>query len=220
MNKKKLVAGLLTSASVLGICLSGGTAFADNVTDQDTQVGIGFGEHITGGPEDGELQIAWLPKEFNFGSGKTPDASLAVDYDVTGGAKKYVVVSDERPGVGVEKWELTAKLGDLKTTTGNKLAGATINFAGAMKGYAGNKAPEDPASVIAPGSRTATVPTGTISLAQGATGTLVMEDTVGTSYKGKTALEMTNIKLNVPGGAALDNQTYTGTVTWSLDDTL
>lgn len=217
MNKKKLVAGLLTSASVLGICLSGGTAFAA-VQEEDTTVGIGFGEHIN--PPGGELQIAWLPKTFDFGSGHTPDAANAVAYPAAGNAKKYVVVSDARPETGVEKWTLTAKLSDLKDGS-NTLSGATLDFKTAMMGYSGNKAPEDAGSVIAPGARTAVVPTDA-SLVPGGSAVKVMnDDGAGTSsYKGKTAVEMTDIELNVLGGKALDNKTYTGAVTWSLDDTI
>ncbi|MGG5369399.1 WxL domain-containing protein [Enterococcus sp. AZ196] len=218
MSKKKLVAGLLASASVLGICLSGGTALAAEVQKEDTTVGIGFGEHVN--PPGGELQIAWLPKSFDFGSGHTPDAVNAVDYTAKGAAKKYVVVSDARAESNADKWILTAKLSDLKDGA-NTLSGATLKFNTTLMGYSGDKAPEDPTSVIPAGTRTAVVPA-TASLTPGAAATTVMNDDGAgtTSFKGKSAVEMSDIKLNVLGGKALDNKTYTGTVTWSLDDTL
>lgn len=222
MNKKKLVAGLLASASVLGVCLSGGTALAA-VHEEETTVGIGFGEHKPGGPEGEDLQIAWLPKAFDFGSGHTPDASGSQDYDATGAAKKYVVISDARAEGGSDKWELSAGLSELKTADGNVLTSATLGFDATMMGYSSNKAPEsDPSPVIAPGARTATTPLASVSLTQKAAATKVLVDNGSgvSSYKGLTALEMTNIKLTVPGGAALDNKTYTGKVTWSLDDLL
>lgn len=217
MNKKKLVAGLLASASVLGVCLSGGTAFAANVSDQDSQVGIGFGEHIIGKP--GELEVKWLPRELDFGSGHKPDAAQAVDYDAKGAAKKYVVVSDAREDIDRVAWTLTAKLSDL-SDGGNSLAGVSLNFDSTLMGYAGDQAPEDPSSVIAPGSRTAVVPS-SVSLTPNAV-TKVMHDNGGgtASYLGQSAVEMSNIKLKVLGGSALQNKTYTGTVTWSLDDTI
>lgn len=222
MNKKKLVAGLLASASVLGICLSGGTALATEVSSQDTEVGIGFGEHIKGVP--GDLEIKWLPKEFNFGSGHTPDAANSKSYSAEGAAKKYIVVSDARDDLPqYNQWMVTASLSKLQTTGGNELAGAELSFDGEVKGYAGNKAPEDPSSVIAadPAKHTAVV-VASPTLAQGGAAEKVMEDDgKGTSsYKGKTAMEMTNIKLTVPGGVALENASYTGKVTWSLDDTI
>lgn len=214
MNKKKLVAGLLASASVLGVCLSGGTAFAAHVQDEDTTVGIGFGEHIN--PPGGDLQIQWLPRELNFGSGHKPDAAQSIDYVAEGNAKKYVVVSDARADDVGQQWTLTGKLSELKDG-GNALKGATLKFNSTLMGYTGNKAPEDAGSVIAVTGQTATVQNGVLQAGDAATS--VMEDNTGTSsFKGKSALEMSDIKLSVPGGAALENKTYTGTVTWSLSD--
>lgn len=59
-------------------------------------------------------------------------------------------------------------------------------------------------------------------LNQGGVAQKVMEDDgSGTSsYKGTTALEMDEIKMSVPAGVAKAGRQYSGTVTWSLDDTL
>ena len=47
--KKKIFAGLLASATVLGLFAAGGTAFAAQVDNTDTEAGIGFSLHQPGG---------------------------------------------------------------------------------------------------------------------------------------------------------------------------
>ncbi|WP_240076674.1 WxL domain-containing protein [Enterococcus faecalis] len=44
--------------------------------------------------------------------------------------------------------------------------------------------------------------------------------TGGASFLGSTAMEMSNVKLEVPANAAKINQQYSGTLTWSLNDTI
>ncbi|MFM2487861.1 hypothetical protein ABW365_05435 [Enterococcus avium] len=48
--KKKIFAGLLASATVLGLFAAGGTAFAAQVDNTDTEAGIGFSLHQPGEP--------------------------------------------------------------------------------------------------------------------------------------------------------------------------
>lgn len=224
MNKKKLVAGLLASASVLGVCLSGGTAFATEQDSQDTTVGIGFGDHTDGG--NGPLKLEWLPKSLNFGDGHEVNAQ---DFDFPlkdASSPKYVIVSDTRPDVDRIEWKLTAKLSELKSAAGNKLNGSSLNFTNTMMAYSGTDHP-NATNVVAPtpGQQTATITEANASLDAGAsTATEIMQDKGGptgtNSFNGKTATQLGDIKLKVRANSAAEKQTYTGTVTWSLDDTI
>lgn len=214
--KRKLMAVLLASASVLGVCVAGGAALAAEVDTQDTNVGIGFSGHTTP-PGTDDLTLKWAPISFDFGSSNTVNAATQAFNEDTG-AKKYVVVSDART-TGTDEWKLTAKLTQL-TSGSSTLTGATLSFDSAKKAYVGTAAPETPGSIIAPtAAHTATVAGATQTLTPGATAVTVMSDAV-TSYKGDTAMEMDNIKLNVPGGVAVEGKQYSGKLTWSLDSVI
>ena len=217
--KKRFFAGLLASATVLGVFVAGGTALAAEKDSHDTEVGIGFSAH-TVPPGTDPLTILWAPINFDFGTTNTVNTAAAT-FNETSAANRYVVVEDDRVETNADKWELTAKLSDMKDGT-VQLTGATLSFDAVKKAYTGTAAPEAPGSIIAPTAlHTATVPA-TQTLAQSATAVKVMEDDGGgtSSYKGTTAVEMSNIKMNVPGNAAQAGKQYKGTLTWSLDDTI
>jgi len=219
--KKRIFAGLLASATVLGVFVAGGTALAAEKDSYDTEVGIGFSAH-TPPPGTDPLTIQWAPISFDFGSTNTVNTA-AVSFSETSGANRYVVVKDGRAESGSDKWELTAKLSDMKDGS-VQLTGATLSFDAVKKAYMGTgpEAPEETGMIAAPTAlHTATV-TATQTLAQSATAVKVMDDDGAgtTSHKGSTAMEMTNIKMNVPANAAQSGKQYKGTLTWSLDDTI
>ncbi|MBO0459899.1 WxL domain-containing protein [Enterococcus hulanensis] len=219
MNKKRLVAGLLTSATVVGLFAAGGTAFAAEVDTHDTTLGIGFSDHSTP-PGTGDLTMKWAPIKFNFGTSNQVN-TVANAFSEESGVKKYVVVSDARAESGADKWDLTAKISNIASGP-TQLVGATLSFDTAKQAYQGVDAPEAPGSIIAPTLAHTAVVSANQTLAQGATATVVMSDdgSSTSSYKGMTALEMDNIELNVPANAAEAGKQYTGTLTWSLDDTI
>lgn len=214
--KKKLLASLLASASVLGVCVASSVALAAEVDSQDTNVGIGFSGHVTP-PGTDALTLKWAPIDFDFGSANTVNAAAQAFSEDTG-AKKYVVVSDSRAETGAEEWMLTAKLTPMASGA-STLTGATLSFDSTVKAYVGTAAPETAGSIIAPTGQTATVAAANQTLTPGAAALKVMSDTAS-SYKGDTAMEMTNIKLNVPGGVAVQGKQYSGKLTWSLDDVI
>lgn len=215
--KKKVLAGLLASATVLGMFVAGGTALADEKDSHDTGVGIGFSGHTTP-PGTDDFTLKWAPINFDFGSSNTVNAAAQAFNEDTG-AKKYVVVSDGRAETGAEEWKLTAKLTPLVSGS-SSLTGATLSFDSAKKAYVGTASPETAGSILAPSaSHTATVAGATQTLTPGAAAITVMSD-AQSSYKGDTAMEMDNIKLNVPGGVAVEGKQYSGKLTWSLDDVI
>ncbi|MBO0410528.1 WxL domain-containing protein [Enterococcus hulanensis] len=216
--KKKLLAGVLASATVLGVCMAGGAALAAEQDTVTTNAGIGFTDYVPGGT--GDLAIKWAPGSFDFGTTNTVNAS-ATAYNEDSGAKKYIVIQDKRAETNADKWELNVGLSDIKSGSA-QLTGATLEFDAAVQAYQGTATPESPGSIVAPTDQTATVTNVKQVLNQGGVAQKVMEDDgSGTSsYKGTTALEMDEIKMNVPAGVAKEGRQYSGTVTWSLDDTL
>lgn len=220
--KKKILAGLLASATLVGICVTGGvSASAAQVDSQDTDVKVGFTEHS--GPHPGNLAVRWSPFEFDFNSNNAVNAANTSLNEVKNN-KKYLVVSDERAFASTNEWKLTGELGTLKTTTSDELTGAVLKFDTALHGYTGTKAPEEPGSIVAFGARSAVVSGANISIAADSTAspTNIMEDNGGGigAYTGDTALEMSNIKLEVPGGVAKSGSQYSTKLTWSLEDAI
>ncbi|WP_137665680.1 WxL domain-containing protein [Enterococcus hulanensis] len=215
MNKKRLVAGLLTSATVVGLFAAGGTTFAAEVDSAESEVGIGFSNHSPG-VNPGPLEIKWAPINLNFDDSN--DYTQTSFNEVTG-SKMYTVVSDTRGG-GTDKWELNAKLGNLMSGS-TQLVGAQLEFDALKQGYTGTAKPELPGSIIAP-TGSAAVTAANFTLSQGAAATKVMEDGTGGTgtFQGASAMEMSNIKLNVPSNVVNAGKEFTGKLTWSLDDTL
>lgn len=216
--KKKVLAGLLASATVVGVFMAGGTALAAPVDSAGTDVGIGFTDHIPG-ETPGPLEIKWAPIKFDFGNS---NKHTVTSFNEASGLKKYVVVSDDRTPATANKWELSAKLGTLMSGA-TPLTGATLKFDTDLQGYQGTASPEAAGSIIAPDvANTATVPAANFSLAQAGTAQVVMKDGDGVAgtYRGFSAFEMENIKLDVSSNVVNAGKQFTGKLTWSLDDTL
>lgn len=227
--KKKIFAGLLASATVLGLFAAGGTAFAAQVDNTDTEAGIGFSLHQPGGT--GALNIKWSPIELDFGSSNTVNTAVQdfAEQDEVGGVKKYTVVEDTRPHGSSDpdvEWKLTAKVADLVSTSNpaTKLDGAVLKFDTDKHGYQGTVSPEISGIIPATINHTATMSTSYTLNTGASTATEVMKDgNTGsgvTSFEGATAMEMKNIKLTVPANIAKKGHHYTGHLTWPLDDTI
>lgn len=196
------------------------TALAGETDTVTTDAGIGFTDYNPGTSGD-DLEIKWAPGNLDFGSANKVNSSATV-YNEDSAAKKYVVVNDKRTESNSDKWELNVSLSELMSGSA-QLTGATLEFGAATQAYQGTAAPESPGSIVEPtAAHTATVPSATQTLEQGGTAKKVMEDNGSStsSYKGTTALEMDGIKMNVPAGVAKEGRQYSGTLTWSLDDTL
>ncbi|MBO1307130.1 WxL domain-containing protein [Enterococcus sp. 669A] len=229
--KRKLLAGLLASASVLGVVVLGGvTSYA-----ADTEVGIGFGTHTDPG-ETGLLKLRWVPTELDFGTSNMVNKTANVEFsevDTTAPAtgKKYAVVEDSRPHGSSDpevEWKLTAGVSDLVSTTSatTKLTGAVLKFDTDMHDYSGTLDPGMASGgIAAAGSHSATMATSyTINANSTATAITVMEDgdvsNNVTSFEGNTAMEMKNIKLSVPANIAQKGHQYKGKMTWTLSNSI
>ena len=216
--KKRILAGLLASATVVGMFAAGGTALAAPVDSAGTDVGIGFSDYVPG-ETPGPLEIKWAPIKFDFHDSNNYKST---SFNEKSGLKKYVVVSDDRTPATANKWELSAKLGTLMSGA-TPLTGATLKFDTDLQGYQGTVDPAATGSIIAPDvANTATVSAANFTLAQAGTAQVVMKDGDGVAgtYRGFSAFEMENIKLDVPSNVVYAGKQFTGKLTWSLDDTI
>lgn len=215
--KKKLLAGMLASISLVGICFSSTSAFAAPVDDQETEVGIGFSGHTPGTP--GDLEFKWKPDKFDFGSANTVN-TVAQDFTEESGANKYIIISDDRAAANTNEWKVTVEMGKLMSGSA-QLSGAVLNFNAALMAYngTGTEAPESAGMITLPtAAHTANV-VATQSLVQDAAAVTAMTDSGASgSYKGMSAMEITDIELAVPANIAQSGKQYTGTVTWTLSD--
>lgn len=229
MKKEKLVAGLLASASVLGIALAGVTSVdaapkSGGVTDGS----IGFSGHEQ--PVlNGDLDLLWYPKSFNFGASHD-NTTAAKTYTAQNGETKYAIVGDNRVANGTtgspNAWKLVATASTL-ADGGATLTGAVYSFTGnELKNYvsASGQDTETPEATGAidnalPGGHTVSASADVTLPADGTTAVDVMSASAGT-IDGKYAAELNDISLTVPANTSQEGKQYAGTVTWSLDDTL
>lgn len=227
---KKLLKGLVLSSSVLGmVALGGVTSYA-----ADTEVGIGFGTHTDPG-DTGLLKIRWVPTELDFGTSNTVNKTANVEFvekDTTAPAtgKKYAVVEDSRDHTGADvEWKLTAAVSDLVSTTSasTKLTGAKLKFDTDKHDYSGTLDPglaSGGISAATPAHTAVIAGSYTINADSTATATKVMEDGSisgsTTSFEGSTAMEMKNIKLDVPANIAQKGHQYKGKMTWTLTNSI
>lgn len=228
--KRTLVTALaVTTLSVI----SAGAAYAAEVDNADTEVGIGFVDAHIPGEKDGDLQLRWVPKKLDFGKYNDVNGKYT-EFSEVSTNKYYVVVRDTRKddptgsANDTDKWKVNAKLGDI-TVAGQptkKLTKAQLYFDSKAQGYEGENDPNtDNTSIKAAAahatSKNSTVPTviaKTQLEANGATKELMRQTAQKNSADWAASLE--NIKLGVGGKQGEKGLYYSGKLTWTLDDTL
>lgn len=160
MNKKVLLG--ITSAAVLGVVGASNTAYADaqTATHMDTDGSVSFytKNKPGGGPFEGNLALAWVPSEFDFGSNKVEANNLpgtrtynqVID---TSTGTQYLAVSDDRASDAKTNWTVKAKLDEFVDTadSGNTLANAVVSMnVGTVKKYNIDIANSDKNTVATP----------------------------------------------------------------------
>lgn len=213
-TSKLIAAGVLLSVATLGT-----SAFAESTGVTKTQVGFS-NSYIPEGPE-GDLDFLWLPKTFDFKQDNTILNKTMTLNEATQVAQ-YVVVKDERTSNEDSAWSLSASASQLVDPTGsNHLSTSTkYKFKSNIKGYESikgdNSEAPDEESVIG-GSQARMVAPSDTSLATDSNAVKLMEaDNRGANEaRGKHALEMTDIKLEVPAGG-VRNVIYDGQINWTL----
>lgn len=231
MKIKKVMATALaaTTLSTLGT----GAVYATQVDQADTEVGIGFVDAHIPGEEDGDLQLRWVPKKLDFGKYNDINRKYQ-EFEEVSGNSYYVVVRDTRKDdqTGMvndtNTWKVNAKLGEI-TVAGQptkKLEKAQLFFTSKAHGYEGENDPNTDKTTIKvaaahatdKGSTVPTVVANTQLEAGGTTKELMRQKDQKSSCDWAASLE--NIKLGVAGNQAEKGYHYTGTLTWTLDDTL
>ncbi|MDT2598704.1 WxL domain-containing protein [Enterococcus hulanensis] len=230
MNKKKLASALLGTAMMGGLLLQAAPASAA-VASGTTGGSVGFSGHIPPtNPSGGDLDLVWVPRAFEFGNSNA-NTTAAKTYAATNGATKYVVVRDQRNANGTtgtpkNEWKVTAKASTL-TDSGSTLTGAKYTFTGnQLKNYnsasgADTEAPESSGAIntTLPVGHTAAVETNISLEATGLVSVDVMHAD-DAAVDGKYAAELNGISLVIPANTSQEGKQYTGTIEWSLDDTI
>ena len=231
MKMKRTLVTALTVTTLAAI--GAGTAYAADVDQADTEVGIGFVDAHIPGEEDGDLQLRWVPKKLDFGKYNDVNGKYT-EFEEVSTNNYYVVVRDTRKDdqtgsvIDTNTWKVNAKLGEITNAndTSKKLTKAQLFFDSQAHGYEGEDDPNTVASTIksaaahatSKGSTTPTITAKTQLEAGGATKELMRQTDQKASADWAASLE--NIKLGVGGHQGEKGLSYSGTLTWTLDDTL
>lgn len=231
MKMKRTLVTALTVTTLAAI--GAGAAYAAEVDKGDTEVGIGFVDAHIPGENDGDLQLRWVPKKLDFGKYNDVNNKYT-EFSEVSTNNYYVVVRDTRKDdltgtvTDTNTWKVNAKLGEITnaTTPTKKLTKAQLFFDSKAHGYEGEDDPNTNAATIkaagahatATGSKTPTVTASTQLEAGGASKELMRQTAQDASTDWAASLE--NIKLGVGGKQGEKGLYYSGTLTWTLDDTL
>lgn len=217
-----LVTGII-SGGVLGNTLM---ASANEMSSMQTNTNIGFSDHNSNENSNGDLDILWGPKSFDFGNSNNSKTE-PTDYKEKTGLNKYIVVRDARNSNGAEantkKWSLNATATDL-TAGDMKLTNAYYHFDLDAKAYNSvsgqdTESPNEDGAIIAlPGASTVEVEKAPKIVAGSPEAAPLMKDQ--TSVDEKVAAELSNIQLLVPANTSQPGSQYTGTINWTLSDTI
>ena len=233
MNKKVLGTFVL-GLSVGAVLLPQAAQAAERETN--TGVGIGFSNDddntVVPGPYDEALSLMNKPTAFKFGAENEASALSSVYYQQLN-TKQYIAVYEDRDADKQTSWKLTAKLSDLVSTTdpNTKLASTmTMNSANISTfDLTDQKDPDTgklPAIIeklpdLTKYAEDKVKGVAKVSLEAGATGS--SDIMVGTKPGSKGfASEIRNVQLAVNSGQKdnTNGKQFTGTVSWSLEDTI
>lgn len=227
MNKKVL--GSLVVAVACGAVLLPKAANAQGVAE--TGVGIGFsagGTTIIPGPYENQLSLISRPTAFQFGT--TNDSSETTKaYDQVINEKQYISAYEDRDEK--TKWVLNAQMSDLKASDGATNLAASLSFNTASistfamvkdeDGMFPKVVTEMPVLTDYAGSAVAGFKKVNLEAGSSAS-TPIMTATAEALAKdahGGFAAEVKNVQLLVNGDQETKGKAFSGTVTWSLDDT-
>ncbi|WP_348921000.1 WxL domain-containing protein [Enterococcus rotai] len=236
--KKTLMITLLSSAALMLFATS-----ADAKTfDDQTDVGVSFKSDdptVIGDnqPFKDNLSLVWKPSAFQFGEQTAVGNSATFSNTVEG--NQYLVVNDDRADDALTGWKLTAKMSELKSASGAKTLASKLTFnLGTAQAY---RITDDPTKLNDKNDYIVNKPDtegvlteledAGIKLGDGASKSieLVAGDTTSKTILGKETANGTkggvatlikDTKL-VVADAEKDNaagESFTGTVTWTLDD--
>lgn len=228
---KKTVMVTLFSATALVLFATPADA---TTKDDKTDVGVSFkatGPNTPGenGPFKDNLALIWKPTAFTFGEQKA--IADKATYNGTLSGQEYVVINDDRQDAETDRWELKAKLTELKSKDGAaKLANASLaigfdapqsyelgtNPDSSGNDYTPNKPTKDYLGELAPNSDIEA--SSTVTLTAGGEAHQVLAKTNKNAVKGGVAAKISSTKLTVLSSKDLDGKSFNGQVIWTLDD--
>lgn len=227
MKAKKWITASLAVAG--GCLLAAMPASAAEVDSMNTNMSVGFGTETQTpsptAPGTNTVSLASVPSALTFGDNnslQTGSGSQVIN--LQGGGKRYVAVKDTR--TGNNPWKVTAKASVLTDGGTSKFEGtgnaAKVSFTSTGKVYHGSGTPGTGNNITAlVGNADDPIAGGSVIVtADGSTTSAVIKSATTGSPTGGWASELTDIKLTIPKGIAYEGAQYTGTITWSLDDTL
>ena len=227
MKAKKWITASLAVAG--GCLLAAMPASAAQVDSMNTDMSVGFGtETQTPSPSPvlpNSISLRSVPSALSFGDSNTIETGAGTQViNLEGGGKRYVAVKDTR--TGNNPWKVTAKASVLTDGGTSKFEGtgnvAKVSFTSTGKVYHGSGTPGTGNNITAlAGNGDDPIAGGSVTvIADGSDSQEVIKSAAAGSPTGGWASELTDIKLTIPKGIAYEGAQYTGTITWSLDDTL
>ncbi len=234
---------ILSSTLLSGFALVGAVVVsADEVKKAETPVGIEFKtegpNEVVPGPYKGVLTLVHKPTAFEFGSHSATGALLTAEGKMEG--KQYLVVSDDRDNTTLgseitdenskkgDKWNLTAKMDELKSDTETIPAKLVLNLGAAKKYDLGTTSdgngdikpnPADDTSItdFASDDAHGVKITSQVELESATQGEVVVmskAEANGKKIGVASQVESTNLIIQAPKTSA--GKQYTSKVTWTL----
>ncbi|UQF22627.1 WxL domain-containing protein [Vagococcus lutrae] len=227
MKAKKWIAASLTVAG--GCLLAAMPVSAAEVDSMNTDMSVGFGTDTqTPNPSPvlpNTASLRSVPSALSFGDNNSLSSNAQTfSLQGLGTTTRYVAVKDTR--AGNNSWKVTAKASVLTDGGTSKFEGtnnfAKLSFTSTAKVYHGSGTPGVGNNITdLVGNPNDPQSGGTVTIkADGSDSKEVIKSAATGSPAGGWASELTAIKLIVPGGIAYEGAQYTGTITWSLEDTL
>lgn len=211
MLNKKMLGTVLSIATIGSVAAGGLGAHAAQVDSKDTGVTINFTGQDQVDPS-GDLSIVQMPAAYDFGT--HPVSSTDQTYNADAQGTRYTVVRDVR---ATKTYKLTGAL-SLEDSSSNTLNASLEYDAGVATINDSTTAADAPGNAVANSDAALTVHSSSQSLTAGAGAVSLLTSNAGNTEV--AGLSVSNVKLRVAGNAAQDGETYSGNITWSLDDTI
>lgn len=223
-GEKKDMKKIIASSAVCLIALGTGLSVSASSISMDGQKGetdvrIGFENDSTVDPvEPGTIGLSRIPTAFDFGqSNRVIDQPQIIKtHNANSQAPQYLAVNDlraEQKG----KWEVNATASEIvnmdQDKSTDKLTGANISFTSNGMSFADTTADGKAFSNAAFGVSSVS------KLGAGQTQQVLNTTDASTLGSKEVGAQITDVSLYVPANVGTPNALYTGTVTWTLDNT-
>lgn len=215
----KGIIGLMSLGVLGGVALGSSYAFADTL---ETPVGVQFNAegHISNpDPDPDALQLRFVPDSVNFGAVNATGNSVTATKELS---NNYVALYDGREA-SETNWKLSAKASNLTNLADSSRTISTGNIevnVGNTANWTNVNEPTPTNVTGAASSVTNLASSGNVTLPLDGTTSVGIASTSASGSNVGYAVPINSMKLTVTGAAADAGQSYAGTVSWILSDTL